>query len=144
MQFDDPFLAGSDLGFTRDAGTIIHYGLELHVGRSRGKDVSSRGQDLRGALDGLGKVAGDGRERGRKQISETVAFKIAGTAETVLKEPGDKVLIFRYGNQAVANIARRNNIQFAPQPAAGATIVTDGHNGGEIGNVWGTPGRFSK
>ena len=81
-------------------------------------------------LDGDSEIAGHGRERGQKQVAEVVSFKIAGTGEAILKKLGEKILVFRERNQAVANITRRKHTQLAAQAPAGTAIIAYGNQAG--------------
>jgi hypothetical protein len=54
--------------------------------------------------------------------------------ESMLEQPGEQSLIFGKRNDAVADIARRQHVQFFPQASAGAPVIADGDHGAEIGN----------
>ena len=97
--------------------------------------MAACGQNFRGLLHRHAEIAGHGGESGQKQIAKAVAFKIARTGETILKQLGEKVFVFRDGHQAVANIAGRKHVQFTAQTSAGTAIITHGHDGGQIRNV---------
>jgi hypothetical protein len=90
--------------------------------------MAAGGQNLRRLLHGLGKVAGNGGQRGQKEIAETVAVQAGASMKAVLKQAREQRFIFREGGDAVANVAGRQNIELLAQAPAGAAIVGDGHH----------------
>jgi hypothetical protein len=55
--------------------------------------------------------------------------------EAVLEEVGHQRLRVGEGGDAVADVAGRDHVQVAAQPAAGAAVIGDGDDGGEVGRV---------
>jgi len=130
-EFGDGFFRGCDAGFAVDDGAIVHAGGESGVGGGGGVDAAAGGEDLRRSLDGGGEVPGDSSERGEEEIAEAVTFEIA-RAEAVLEELGEKMLVLGEGDEAVAEVAGRRQMQVFAETARRATVVGDGDDGGEV------------
>ena len=93
-------------------------------------------------LDGLGEVAGHLGESGDEEVAEVVAFKVA-LVEAVAEKAGDEALVFGEGDHAVAEVAGGQHVEVAAQASAGAAIVGDGDDGGQVGDE-GLGGRLSE
>src|SRR5450631_1635517 len=63
-----------------------------------------------------------------------MAFQSFPGFEPVLEEPRQQSFFLRQGNNAVANVSRRRNVQLLAQTPAGAAVVAYRHNGREIGD----------
>jgi hypothetical protein len=63
-----------------------------------------------------------------------VSAEFAAFAKAVTKEAGDETLIFREGHHAVAQIAWGQHVEVAAKAAAGAAIVGNGDDCGEVGD----------
>src|ERR1700694_4268983 len=50
----------------------------------------------------------------------------------MLKEAGQQSLILGKGDDAIANIARRQHVEFLAEPPAGAAIIADRDHGAEF------------
>ena len=131
-QFDDVLLAGGDVGFAVDYFAVVHARREADVGGGGRVDVPARGEDLSGEADGLGEVAGHFREGGNEEIAEAVAFESRAGAEAVAEETGDEMLVLGERDHAVAEVTGRQHVEVFAQAAAGASVVGDGDDGGEV------------
>src|SRR5271166_3853031 len=82
-------------------------------------------------------------KRGQKEISKAVAFEARALGEAVLKEPREQSFVFAERDNAIANVARRQHVEFLTQATAGAAIVADRHYGAKITNNRRSSGRFT-
>jgi len=140
-ELDDALAAGGNVGFAADDGAVCHARGDGDVGRSDREDVTAGGEDFRGELDGLGKVAGHLGEGGDEEIAEVVATELTGALKAVTEEAGDEALIFRERDHAVAKVAGREHVEVAAKAAAGAAVVGNGDDRSEVGDV-GNGGRL--
>ena len=62
------------------------------------------------------------------------AQAIAGR-ETILKEPPEQAFILRERNHAIANISRRQDVEFFAQTPTGASVIGHGDNRREISDL---------
>ncbi len=131
----DTAAAGGDLGFAANPGTIFHQGFEFDVRSGRGIDVSASKQNFRRQADGLAEVAGDGGQRRQKQIAEAVTFEARSFHETMLKQAGEQGFVFGEGDDAVADVARRQHVELFAQASAGAAVVADRDHGAQFADL---------
>ena len=136
-EFGDALLAGGDVGFAAHEGAVVHARDQGGVGGGGGIDAAAGGENLGGQLDGVGEVAGDLSERGDEEIAEVVAFEPVAGAEAVGEELGQQVLFFAESDHAVAQVAGREHVEVLAQAAGGAAVVSDGDDGGEVGDLAG-------
>ena len=76
----------------------------------------------------------------RNKISETVAFEAGAFVEAMLEELGEQSLILAEGDDAIANVAGREHVEFFAQASAGASVIANRDYGAEIANhgrAWG-------
>ena len=104
-----------------------------------GIDVAAGKQNLGREPHRFGKVRGQRRQRREKKIAEAVSLQARSFIETMTEELREQGLVFAEGDNAVADVARGEHVQFLAQAPAGAAIVTDRHHRTEIANH----GRFS-
>ncbi len=128
----DDFPAGGDAGFSADDGAVGHAGGEGDVVGGDGVDVPGGGEDFGGEADGLGEVAGHFDECCDEQVAEVVAFELASGAEAVLEEAGDEPLVLGERDHAVAEVAGGKHFEVLAEATAGAAVVGDGDNSGEV------------
>ena len=125
--------AGSaDAGFAGHDAAVLQIRFESHVGGRGGVDVALDGQHLRGDAHGAGEIARDVGERGQKEVAETVALQAATAGEAVAEQTRKQGFVFRERHHAVANIARWEHLEIAPQTARAAAVIAHGDDGGEI------------
>ncbi len=86
-QLDDPALAGGDVGFPANERAVVHDGVELRVAGGCRIDVSAGRQNRRRVLHRLAEVAGDGRHRRKKEISEVVSAEAFAGRKAILEKP---------------------------------------------------------
>jgi len=127
-----------DIGFALDAAAIGEGGDEMHVGDGGRKDAAANGEDFAGNANGLGEISGDVGEGGEEEIAEVVPAEAASGLEAILKELAEERFVFRKGDHAVANVARRKDAIFAAEAAGAAAVIGDGDDGGKIAD--GAPG----
>ena len=84
-------------------------------------------------LDRLVEVAGDAGHRGQKQIPERVPGQAFAFGEAVAEKVGDERFVVGERDQAVADVAGRQNAELFLQPSRAAAVVADGDDGGEVG-----------
>ena len=125
---------GGDFGLAADDGAVFHAGNDRDVGRGGGENVTAGGEDFSGETDGLGEVAGHLGEGGDEEVAEVVAAQFPAGAEAMTEEAGDEALIFGERDHAVTQVAGGQHVEVAAQTAAGAAIVGDGDDRGEVGN----------
>src|SRR6267154_1548368 len=113
---------------------VFERGDEMNVRKRGRKNTAADGEDFAANADGFGEIAGDVSKRGKEKIAEVVADESASGVEAVLKEPAEQGFIFRKGDHAVANVARREDAILAAQAAGTAAVIGDGNDGGEIGD----------
>ena len=106
-----------------------------------GIDASARGQNLRGQLDGVGKVAGDVGQGGDEEIAEVVSAESVAGLEAIGEELRQQVFFVAEGDHAVAQVAGRQHVEVLAQAAGGTAVVGDGDDRCEIGDVAGLRGR---
>ena len=83
-------------------------------------------------LNCLAEVAGNGSHRRKEQISEAMSADALAGREAILEEPRQQRFLFGERDDAVANVTRSREIELLPKPSAGAAVVADGDNRGQI------------
>ena len=136
-ELDDALAAGGDPGLAADDGAVFHAGDDGDIGRCCGKDVSAGREDFGGEADRLGEVAGHLGKGSDEQVAEVVAFEVASVAKAVAEKAGDQALVFGEGNHAIAQVAGGEHVEVAAEAAAGAAVVGDGDDRGEVGDEGG-------
>ena len=131
-QFPDAAFAGGDLGLAAYARAVFHQSFEFDVRSGGGIDVSAGDQNFRRKAHRFGEIVSDGSERGQKKIAEAVAFEAGAFFEAVTEKLGEQSFIFAEGDNAVADVAGRQHVEFFAQAAAGAAIVADRDDGAKI------------
>ena len=101
-EFDNAAVAGGDVGFAADNGTVVHSRDQGGVDGGDRIDAAAGGKNLRGKLDGLDKVAGDFSKSGQKEVAEVVSLESVAGAEAMVEEAGQQGLFFAEGDHAVA------------------------------------------
>ena len=96
--------------------------------------MAAGGKDFGREPDGLSEVAGHFGKSGDEEVAEVVAAQFAALAEAMTEELGDEFFIFGESDHAVAEVARGQHVEVAAETSAGAAIVGDGDDRGEIGN----------
>ncbi len=76
-------------------------------------------------------VAGDAGQGGQEEVAEGMADEPAAVGKAVLEQAGQQVLVVRQGDDAVADVARRQDPELPPQAAGRAAVVGDGDHAGE-------------
>ena len=66
-----------------------------------------------------------------------MAFEVA-LVEAVLEEAGEQVFVLGEGDHAVADVAGGEHVEVFAETAGGASVVSDGDDGGEIPDDAGT------
>jgi hypothetical protein len=94
--------------------------------------MAASGEDFGGEADGLGEVAGHFSESGDEEVSEVVAFELATAAKAVLEEARDEALVLGEGDHAVSQVAGGEHFEVLTEATAGASVVGDGDDGGEV------------
>ncbi len=138
-EFEDAVRAGGDAGLSVDERAIVHARGECDVCVGGWVDAPARGEDVRGHLDGLGEVSGDGGEGGEEEVAEAVAVEVA-VLEAVLEEVGEEVLVFGERDHAVAHVSGGEHVEFFAEAAGGAAVVGDGDDGSEVADEAGKKG----
>src|SRR5208283_3055110 len=131
--FDTNF-AGRDFRFPTDSCAIFHQCFQLDVRCGGGMNVPAGEQDFGREADRFGEVMSDGSQRRQEQIAEAMALKPGAPIEAVLKMLRQESFIFAQGDNAIADIARREHVQFLAQSSAGTAVVADGNHGAEVAN----------
>ena len=126
--------AGGDAGLAVNGAAVFEFGDKVNVRKCRRKDAAANREHFAADADGFGKIAGDMSERGEEKIAKIVADQTAAGVEAVLEEAAEKRFIFRKGDHAVANVARRENAILAAQAAGAAAVIGDGDDGSKIGD----------
>ena len=118
-----------DRGLAGHDAPVLHL---RHQGGRRGgrrQHLAGDGQHAGAERDGGVERPDDLRQRGQEQVAEGVAGDLA-LREPVLEDGGQQGLVLGQGHQAVADVARRRQVEVAAQAAGGAAVVgqrDDGH-----------------
>ncbi len=118
------------LAFVDGAGDAAS--AEPHVDERRRVDLAPHRQDRLGGHDRLVKIAGDAGQGGQEEVAEGMADQAAAVREAVLEEARQQVLVVGQRDDAVADVARRQHAELAPQASGGAAVVGDGDDAGEL------------
>ena len=127
-QLHDAPAAGGDVGLAAHQRAVVHVRHQRGVGGGGRIDAAARGQNLRGQLHGLGKVAGDLGERGHKQVAEVVALERIAAAEAMGEQPRQQILFLAEGDHAVAQVAGGQHLKSwrsrPDEPPSSVTVTT--------------------
>src|SRR5713226_2487712 len=134
FEFFDRHAAGGDAGFAVNGAAIFESGDQMDVRKGGRKDASADGEYFAADADGFGEIASDVRERGQKKIAEIVANEAASRMKTILEKAAEKSFIFRKSHHAIADVTGRKDAVLAAQAAGAATVISNGDDGGEIGD----------
>ena len=126
--------AGGDARFAVNAAAIFESGDKRDVRNGGRKDAAADGEDFAADADGFGKIAGNVRERGEKEVAEVMADEAASGVETILEKAAEQGFVLRKGDHAVADVTRRENAVFAAKAAGASAVIGNGDDGGEIGD----------
>ena len=99
--------------------------------RGRGHDAALDGQHAPDLRDGGVERADDLGQRGQEDVAEGVPGQLAAI-EAVPEEPVHERLVLGQGDQAVADVAGRRHREVAPQAAAGAAVVGQRDDRGDL------------
>src|SRR5208283_862475 len=80
----------------------------------------------------FGEVVSNGSQRGEKKIPEAVTFQAGAFVESMLKKLREQSFVLTKGDDAVANVARGEHVEFLAQPSTGAAVVAYGNDGTEV------------
>ncbi len=72
----------------------------------------------------------------KNRFPKAVAFERGRFGKTIAEEMRHQQLVLGQGDDAVTNIARRKNSEFLAKLAAGTTVVGNGDDGCEFGNIY--------
>lgn len=114
--------------------TVGESGYQVNIGKGRGENAATSGEDLAGHANGLSKITGDVGESSEKEVAEVVATKTAAHVKPVLKQAAQESFVFRERHHAVADVARGKDAILPAQAAGASAIVGDGDNRGQVGN----------
>ena len=102
--------------------------VEPHVRRRRRKHAPLDGENLRRLVQRLFHVARDLRHGSDEEIAEAVPLELRAALEAILEELLHQGLRIGKRDEAVPQIARRNDSQLFPEPARRAAVVGDRHD----------------
>ena len=139
-QLQYPTLARGDIRFATNQASVCHLRCELNVAGCRGNNVAARFQNLRRDFHSFREIAAQIRQRCQEEVAEVVSFQTYACGESVLEQPRHQRFVFRQSDHAVANVARRGNVQFLAKTSARSPIVRNGHDSGQVGDAY--RGRF--
>ena len=122
----------ADVRFAADDRPVEQFGRKTHVGYSCRVDMTFARKNLRRKLNRLGKIAGDLGKRREKKISEAVSAEVAVAAEPMSEQLRQKMRVFGKGDHAVADIARRQHLQFVAKPARASAVVRNRDDGRKV------------
>ena len=116
-----------------DLAAVGQRRLQHHVGRGGGINAPEHRQHLGRKSYGLGEIAGQMRHGGQKQIAEAVSLQSAAARRNGIETACDsRASSSDERHHAVADIARRQHVEIAAQAAGTASVVGDGHHGGDL------------
>ena len=133
-QLSDAALAGGNVGFTPDRGPVLHAGFQFDVRSGRGVNVPACEQNFGRQAHRFGEILRDGSERGQKQVAETVAFQARAAIKTMAEQFRKQSFVFAERYDAIANVARRQHVEFFAQPAARSSVVAYRNHRGKVLN----------
>ena len=126
------FVYERDLRFAVDDASVVHCGTEAHFRRRRRKYPAFDGQNAARFFQRLFDVAGYFRHCRDEQIAEAVPCQIAVAGKTVLKQFFHHRFRISECYKTVAQISRRNDIEFLAQSARRTAVVRHRYNGRNI------------
>ena len=122
---------GRDRGLAAQDATVAELGYQRDELGGRRQHDAMRADDARGDLNRLREVVRHIGERGQKQVADRMPVQTLAGAEAILKKVRQLRLVVGQGREAVSNIARRNDVEFCPQPARAPTVVRRRDDGGQ-------------
>ena len=128
----DPGAAAADARLAHHFRSVFERGFERHVGGGRRIDASGDLEHFRRGLHGLRKIAHHLRERHQEQVAEAVSLEAAARLKPVLEQARQQRGILAQRHHAIADVARGQHVELAPQPPGAAAVVGDGHDGGDV------------
>ncbi len=128
----DPILAPADAGLADHDVAVGKRGFQRHVRRGAGINAAGNLQHFRRGLHGVRKIAHDLRQRHQEQIAETVALQSAPGLEAVLEKARKQRGVFAERDHAIADVAGRQDVELAAQPAGAAAVVGHRDDGGDV------------
>jgi hypothetical protein len=134
VELRDSIIARGDVCFASDDAAIDHLGYDLDIRVCGGDDIATRFENLAGDFNRVREIAGDVGKSCQEEIAKTMPDEAFAGSEAVLKQPSHQRLGFRERDHAVANVARRQNVEVATKTATGATVVGDGYHSREGGD----------
>ncbi len=132
--FLDGNAAGGDACFTVHGAAVFESSNEMNVRKGRGKYAAADGENFAADANSLAKISGNVSQRGEKEIAKVMAGKAASRLEAILEEAAQQGFILRKRDHAVADVAGREDTVLAAKATGAAAVVSDGDNGGEVGD----------
>ena len=126
----DPLLAQARL--PAHLAPVAHRAHERYILQGRRKDLAPDGQNLAGLLDRPLEVPGNAGHGREEKVAEIMAGQPRPSLEPVLHEALHKRFQVGHGDEAVADVARRQDAELPAEPARASAVVGHGHDGGEI------------
>ena len=106
------------------------------MGQRGGQHAPANRQHLADLLNRLLEVAFDLGHGGNQQVADRVPTKVARVVlEAVLQQGGHRAFGVGERNQAVANVAGRENPKLLAQSARRAAVVRYSHDGDDVGGI---------
>ena len=129
--------AAADARLAHHDPAILQDCFQDHVFICGRVDATGNVQHFRRGLHGVGKIAHDVGQRGKKEIAEAVSFQTASGMEAILEQTRQQGLILRQRHHAVADVARRQHLELAAQATGAAAVIAHRDNGCDV-DVWGS------
>ena len=98
------------------------------AGSTRPTTLSTRLDSLIGTIE----VSGDAAHRRQEKIAERVSAQPFPFGESIAEKIGNHCLVVGERDEAVANVARRQNAEFFLQAPRGAAVVADRYDRGRL------------
>jgi hypothetical protein len=111
---------------------VLHHRFQPDIRHRRGENAPANRQHFARELDRFLKVARDRGERRQKEVSEAVPLQAASAGETELKQAGEKTGVLGERHHAVADIARRQHLEIAPQPPRASAVIGHRDHSGQV------------
>ena len=129
-------LAGGDRRLAGHALAALQLGVQGDALERRGQHpaahVQHRGRFLHGALE----VAGHVGQGGHEEVAEAVALQAAVLGKAILEEAAHERLVVGQGDEAAADVARRQHAEAVAQQAGAAAVVGDRDHRGQVARVF--------
>ncbi|SPE30603.1 hypothetical protein SBA2_520011 [Acidobacteriia bacterium SbA2] len=120
-----------DARFPVNNAAVRLFSLQPDVGKSGRIDFASDGQDFARNPYCLREVMCEVGEGRQKQIAEAVAAQAVARGKAVVEELSEETFVFSQRHHAVADVARRENSEVAPQTAGASPLVSHRDNRGQ-------------